>query len=332
MRSTGAGGPRVGWVSGQWPTAPPVRRRSRVGQRVVRAELSFGGRLERGAEVVLVSPSPTTPTPLYVLAEDAQLGLGQRFAQRSADVVDTVAVAARVHADGRASVNRRPEALLGFLNAGRMLNQFEFAEQRAREQGRDVDDVLRQSLGRFYTRRIAFEGAMGGGQRFYYAAMNIGGLGSPHYGPYCVVLRQGPSASQPHEPLWVREDSLKGPWWTTDDALDEPSLSQGVATPPQGHVLTALKLTDAGSPGPEPGWSERVCNHDEYVEALLTTAPVVGDTVAVRASASHVADLERRVLDALRGPTPLPEPDLLVYTQIRDKLDEHGIPFEEVTP
>lgn len=285
-----------------------------------------------GLSFVLVSTLPTTPTPLYVLAEDAQPGLGLRFAQRSVDVTDTAAVAARVHADGRASINRRPEALLSFLSSGRMLNQFEFAAQRAHEQGHPVDEVLRQSLGRFYARRIAFEDAMGDGQRFYYAAMNIEGLGSTHYGEYCIVLRQGPSASRPHEPLWVREDSLKGPWWTTSDVLDEPSLSQCVATPPDGHVLTALKLTEAGSPGPESGWAERVCNHDEYVEALFTTAPAVGDTLVVRASAGHVADLERRVLDALRGPTPLPEPELLVYTQIRDKLDEHGIPFEEVTP
>lgn len=279
-----------------------------------------------------MSASPTTATPLYVLAEGAQSELGLRYAQRSVTVVDTVAVATRVHTDGRASVNRRPAALLGFLNDGRMLNQFEFAELRAHHEGRPVDEVLRESLGRFYARRIAFEDAMGGGQRFYYAAMNIEGLGSPNYGPYCIVLRQGPAAVLPHEPIWVREDSLKGPWWTTSDALDEPCLSEGVATPPDGHVLTALKLTEAGSPGPDSGWADRVCNHDDYIEALFTTAPVIGDTAAVRASAGHVADLERRVLDALRGPTPLPEPDLLVYTQIRDKLDEHGIPFEEVTP
>lgn len=226
----------------------------------------------------------------------------------------------------------RPAALLGFLTDGRILNQFEFSALRAQQEGRAADELLRQNLGSFYTRRIAFEDAMGGGLRFYYGALNIGGLGSPHYGPYCIILQQGPSTSQPHEPVWVQEDSLTGPWWTTSDVLDEPSLSKGVATPPDGHVLTTLKLTEAGSPGPESGWAERVCNHGEYVEAVFTTAPVIGDTMVVRASADHVADLERRVLDALRGPTPLPEPELLVYTQIRDKLDEHGIPFEEVTP
>lgn len=275
---------------------------------------------------------PTTATPLFVLAEGAQPRLGVRFAQRSADVVDASAVAMRFHVDGRASVNRRPAALLSFLNDGRMLNQFEFAEQRAHQEGRLADEVLHDNLGSYYARRIAFEEAMGGGQRFHYAAMNIGGLGSPRYGPYCIVLRQGPSAALPHEPLWVSEDSLKGPWWTTNDALDEPCLSEGVATPPEGHVLTALKLTEAGSPGPESGWAERVCNQDEYVEALFTTAPVIEDSVVVRASAVHVAGLEQLALDALRGPTPIVEPDFLVYTKIRAKLDEHGIPFEEVTP
>lgn len=276
---------------------------------------------------------PTTPTPLFVLAEDAQPGLGQRFAQRSADVVDASAVATRVHADGRASINMKPEAMLGFLTLGRLLNRFELAEEQAKKEGRNVDEVLRERIrGGFYARRVAFEQAMGGGRLFYYAAMNIGGLGAPYYGPYCIVLSYGPSASMPHEPLWVREDSLKGPWWTTNDVLDEPSLSEGIATPPDGHMLTALKLTDAGAPGLEAGWAERVCNRDEYVEALFTTAPATGDTMAVRASADHVADLERRVLDSFRGPTSIPEPDLRVYTQIRDMLDEHGIRFEEVTP
>lgn len=248
------------------------------------------------------------PTPLYKLAQDAQTGLGDRFARRAVAMADAAAVATRVHTDGRVSINRKPEAMLGFLELGRILNQFEFIEQLARDQGRPVDEMLRESLRGFYDRRLAFEDAMGGGQRFYYAAMNIGGLGAPRYGPYCLVLSHGPSASPPQEPLWVQEDSLKGPWWTTNDELDEPCLSEGVAVPPEGHFLTALKLTDAGAPGPESGWAERVCNHDEYVEALFTTAPALGDALAVRASASHVADLERRVLDALRGPTPLLEP------------------------
>jgi hypothetical protein len=271
-------------------------------------------------------------TPLYKLAQDAQVGLGDRFAVRATAMSDATVIATRVLADGRVSINRKPEAMLGFLELGRLLNQFEFVERLARDQGRPFDDVLREVLRSFYDRRLVFEDAMGGGQRFYYAAMNIGGLGAPRYGPYCLVMRHGPSSSPLQEPIWVREDSLKGPWWTVNDELDEPCLSDGVAVPPEGHVLTALKLTEGGTPGPESGWAECVCNHDEYVEALFTTAPALGDALVVRASASHVADLERRVLDALRGPTPLLEPELLVYTQIRDKLDEHGIRFEEVTP
>jgi hypothetical protein len=61
-----------------------------------------------------------------VLAEDAQAGLGERFARRITEVTDTAALATRVQADGRASINRRPEAMLGFLELGRLLNQFEF--------------------------------------------------------------------------------------------------------------------------------------------------------------------------------------------------------------
>lgn len=277
-----------------------------------------------------MSRSPTT-TPLQALAEDAQDGLLERFARRKAEVSNTEAVAQRVHSDGRASMNRKPDAMLGFLEDGRLFNQFEFAERRAREQSRPVDDVLREGLGRYYDRRLAFEHAMGGGRRFYYAAMNIGGLGAPRYGPYCVVLRQGPAVAMPSEPLWVEEDSLKGPWWT-EDGLDEGCLSQSVALPSDGHVLAALKLTNAGVPGPESEWANRLCNHDEYMEALLTTAPRTEDVLAVRASASYVADLEQRALESLRGPTPLPEPSFRVYEQIRDKLDEHGIRWEEVTP
>src|SRR5260370_40171165 len=57
---------------------------------------------------------------------------------------------------GRLGINMRPMVLLDFLNHNRLLNIPEWASRIAARSGKPAEDAMREKLGAFYERRMAF--------------------------------------------------------------------------------------------------------------------------------------------------------------------------------
>lgn len=93
--------------------------------------------------------------------------------------------AARVGHEGRISINMRPSVLLSFLVSSRHQNIYEWAAARAFRSSKTAPEIMREQLGPYYERRMAFDGFFLGGDKLRYGALNIGGLGASHYGSYC---------------------------------------------------------------------------------------------------------------------------------------------------
>ena len=95
-----------------------------------------------------------------------------------------------VESEALISINVELYVVVALLNGRRHQNTYELAEDQSRLSGRRVEDALRERLGKYYDRRVAFDDAFNHGQKFRYGALNAGGAGLPKYAPYCVVLKE----------------------------------------------------------------------------------------------------------------------------------------------
>ena len=86
---------------------------------------------------------------------------------------------AAVQREGRISVNMLQTTISSFLSVQEHWNMYEWAHSIAGLSPRTTDEILRERLGGFYDRRIAFDHHFENGEGFRYGALNIGGLG-PH--------------------------------------------------------------------------------------------------------------------------------------------------------
>lgn len=264
-----------------------------------------------------------SPTPLHRLAEGQRVALLARVAaQPSCEHLSSA-----VHDEIRTSVNMKPSMLAAFLRGEPRRNVFEWAAEQSARSGMSIDSILRDKLKVWYRRRLRFERRAGDGYHFHYAAMNIGGMGSPRYGRLCVVDRRLPAVTSP-DPVWIAVDSLSG------ERLRDRSgrlvwrrLQAWVAPWDLGSALAALKLTSATSAAG--ALTHRVCNNDDYLEALSLHPLAVEDVQEIRSEKDD--DLQARALDAiLKGSTMGDDLDLALHAEVRDAAQARGIPWVQV--
>jgi len=262
---------------------------------------------------------PRVTTPLHELAEQAGAALKERVRQLGPDAAK---VADDIRRRQASSVNMKPSALRAFLRGEPCRNVFEWAEQEASHSGRDVDDLLRQELKGYYDRRLDFETRAGGGEHFHYCALNMGGMGAPRYGRYCVVDRRTVEDTAP-DPVWVAEDSLTGSRFRdASGALLWDRLAEWVAPCRLAPELVALKL--AGEPVEESPLQDRVCSDADYVEGLSVKPLAAADVSEIRSEEDD--DLQARALGAaVFGAGPSEQLDLALHEEVRSLAADLGI-------
>lgn len=160
----------------------------------------------------------------------------------------------------------RPWIAADLVQRDKYNNMYEAVEEEATLSGRHSDDLLRERLGKHFKRRTRFDDVFDEGRKFRYGALNIGGAGSPHYGTFCMVLKQSfPEASD--RLAYVKQDSLNG--YTDDDGhLDQASFQNDLATHSHRQILAALKhVHEIDSRKVE--WPRMVCSKMDYVEAIF---------------------------------------------------------------
>ena len=109
---------------------------------------------------------------------------------------------------GRVTINMRPMSFLSFLVNGCHQNMYEWAQSRAAESGRPVEEIIQERLGDFYGKRTSFDRSFLNGEAFRYGALNIGGAGVSVYGDYCLVIKNQ-LCEATHASAYLRSDSLK---------------------------------------------------------------------------------------------------------------------------
>jgi len=240
-----------------------------------------------------------SPTPLHQLAEDGRAELRERAERADPDLARQVRGA--IAAGAKLTVNMKPSSLEPFLDGEPRMNMFEWADREADRLSRPATELLRERLKEWYGPRIEFEQRCGAGRHFHYGALNVGGMGSPRFGRYCVVDGRAFAGTAP-DPIWVAEDSLRATRFRgPDDGLEWSALARWVATTECAADLAIAKFDDLGPSG-QP-IDLRICSSDDYIEGLSLKPVVVSDVEEIRSDIDD--DLQRRALTAaLEGSTP----------------------------
>ncbi|KAA3604869.1 MAG: hypothetical protein DWQ01_19875 [Planctomycetota bacterium] len=269
-----------------------------------------------------------SPTPLHQRAEATRNRLSER-AKKASQAHPELAeqLEARIPSKARVSVNMKPSALERFLDGEPRLNAFEWAEQESRRSGRSVSENLRQKLGPWFHKRLEFEQKAGDGRHFHYGALNLGGMGAPQYGRYCVVDARNPESTQP-DPVWIGKDSLAENWFR--EPFRKPGieliwekLQAWLAPWDQSANLALLKLSSEELPSDKPlEW--QICRNEDYIEAL-SLEPITLDCIEeIRSETDD--ELQARALNAELDEAGMAEKiDLERHEQIRSKAATLGI-------
>ena len=195
---------------------------------------------------------------------------------------DLSAFADRVEREGQVGMNMRPMVLLDFLQNDRLMNIHEWAAHKSSRSKKSLDDILREKLGPYFDRRIAFDNHFEGGTRFRYGTLSIGGLGPRQYGEYCAVFKHADVMEQ-CQVGYLKSDSLNN-YLTPDLDINEVKLRCECAPESHKHMLATMKHADKLTGEPQERWPEMLCSGDDYVEAVLAGDLSPGNVAAVRIS------------------------------------------------
>ena len=268
--------PTRGWII--WPEcdgAPSTRHRRKIVHQFHIADScareSLRQREKHPLVYALTLGCETDMINLFQIAGENVARLFQRFedAKKASKDGGTLleGFAQCVYNTGGISINMRPCVLSDLIARRKYQNIYEWALEQSALCSRPVPDVLREKLGKYYSRRIHFDDSFENGRAFRYGLLNIGGAGADRYGQFCAVLRVD-FVEGGTEVAYLKADSL-GTYMRTETDLNETAIRQDVATHSHRHCLTALKHGAAlGSSDPN-DWPAIVCSSDDYVEAIF---------------------------------------------------------------
>jgi len=209
---------------------------------------------------------------LFAIAEANATAIEQRFQAVVAEMPPEQAALVRefaswVEAKALISINVRLYVVEDILNGKSHQNTYEFAEERARQSGRATEDILRERLQPFYERRVAFDRAFRGGQKFRYGAMHAGGAGLTDYGPYCVVLTRTFQESLA-EIAYLRGGSLEicvG----ADATFDQEAVRCCAAPHTHRHLMAAIERASEIPALEKREWYKLVASQTRYFEVIF---------------------------------------------------------------
>jgi hypothetical protein len=175
--------------------------------------------------------------------------------------------AAWVDTDARISISVKLFVIGDLLNGRAYQNKHEWAHEQVGHSGRTPDEILRENLGSYYEKRIAFDNAFNDGVRFRYGALNAGNLGLTKYGQCCIVLTRAFEESLA-EVAYLPGDSLEI-CLREDAGLDENAVRKLPAPRSHRHVMVAVQRATEVPPVGKREWPGLVASDSRYFEAVF---------------------------------------------------------------
>lgn len=188
-------------------------------------------------------------------------------------------LSSRTRTSAQISINMRPHVAAALFQNNTYSNIYDVARRNILVNGRPLESELRRLLGKFYTKRVAFDSAMNISTNVVYAALNMGGIGCYSYGPICVIFSN--LAATKSDTAYLRADSLLN---YVDDAgaVDTDRLSCDLCLSDAVSDLVCIKHFDDPKLKESLSWPQMICNNDVYIEAFLKEKPKADEIHEIR--------------------------------------------------
>ena len=237
--------------------------------------------------------SPSKPN-LFGIAKSNAGNIQQQFERKRSSFPTNAAKALDAFIswfNGKAcvSINLRIAVLTIFSRTGTYLNIHAWASAQAKLSGRANEDCLRDRLGKFYNRRMAFDRTFESGDTFVYAAVNVGNAGLAKFGSVCAVF--GPKVpATPGKAAYLPGDSLIC-CFDASDKFSMDLLREKVGPHSHRQYLAANKLADEIVTTSQDSWASLVLSDSDYIEVVLPESPLFSSVSAIRIPRKEYDDL-----------------------------------------
>lgn len=201
-----------------------------------------------------------------------------------------------VRTSGRLSINMRPHVAASLLTKGQYFTIYQVAQNHAKVSGRSVEIELQRLLGNFYKKRQAFDSALTIPRTAFYAALNLGGLGAPCYGSFCVVI-SGLAVTK-NKIAFVKADSLNN-YVQDDGTVNVEGILQDICSNAQVGALVCLKHADDPLLIDPLSWPQMACNETTYIEAVIDEALSSDQVSEIRMKKKEYDDLMNLALGGI---------------------------------
>ncbi len=167
------------------------------------------------------------------------------------------------------SINVRLFVLNDLIAGKAFQNSYEWASEMAKLSSRKPEEILRERLGKFYNRRVAFDSAFINGTKFRYGALYIRGAGLSDYGPYCAVLKKAFQDSLDNL-AYLNGDSLKS-CFTIHGDFDPTSVTGTCIGHSHRHFLVAKERAAEVCRTTQDFWHECVTSTNSFFEGIFVS-------------------------------------------------------------
>lgn len=231
-----------------------------------------------------------------------------------------------IETNARIGTNRKPDDCLAIVRSGALLNRHALAKPPYSIQ-KKVDDWSKM--------RTLFEDHFEQGDGFIYASLNAGNCGSPHWGEYCFIWKQGLRGE--YSIGYLRGDSLQ--FYCTPTTVDLDSIKADCADNGGKAHLAAKKHHEDLPQDTAEAWNNHICNKICYIECIFSngTGEISLEYVEeVRLPQSRLTEYEENsfsiLLESAEGSAG--EDDFLAkieaFAEIKDRLSTMHIPVRGV--
>jgi len=239
----------------------------------------------------------------------------------SADKTAISAFASWVETQGRISINVGLFVIVRLLNGEPYQNTHEVAEELSSLSGRPSDDLLQERLKGFYALRMAFDKFFSEGRRFYYGALNAGGVGLSPYGEYCAILKWD-AVESCEKIAYFPGDTRKiciGPEGTFADATTKLFVPHS-----HRHYMVAVKQASRISHTESSGWPYLVCGDECHFESIFVGRVMLENVDLIRIPHRLYETLFDMAFNAI-GTSRTPAERALIYDFIQlRKAEKNG--------
>jgi hypothetical protein len=172
------------------------------------------------------------------------------------------------------------------LENGKIPTTYEIAMAKSVSKQMEFEPALKELCNEHYELRIKFNMAIKDEELFKYTALNIGNLGVPSFGEFCLFFENDLTVKFSGL-TFIKGNSLDD-YRDATDGLNMEKLFKDISTVELVNELVSIKhIDDIVNKITKSGWSDKVCCNDCYVEGIVIDELKIENVQCVKIDAKY---------------------------------------------